>query len=241
MNVNNNSAKLQYLMDVHGRGGAIHYAVMHHTPTKTSWTDEEFDTALRKFENWASHEAGIWKNNLDEFLDFRKESFRRGLEHARKSNQFNFVINDFNPHFIGDGSIQTNSHNRNVFQDLAGILEQQKAGIHSLHENFNGRFMSEEDFELRLMILHQQFNEAIQSIADIFRGYINHLNNSGRQTALSANQAEAIILQVGDMVRDHIWSGGSADDVNGIINSSSIAGSVNQLHRIGDDWFRGFQ
>ena len=93
--------------------------------------------------------------------------------------------------------------------------------------------MTEEDFEMRLHILHQQFNEAVNSLADIFAGFADNLG-------LNASQTRSNVLQIGDMIRDHIWAGGSADDIRNTLNSNGVTSMLNGLDNLGQNWHRRF-
>lgn len=103
--------------------GGISFCCKPPSLTKESWTEEEFRAMSRKFfganlEKWNI----VVEDNLELFLNFEHELFRRDLEESRNSSQFTFAINDFNPSYIG-GFAQTERHDATIFQQLANILE----------------------------------------------------------------------------------------------------------------------
>ena len=236
MNVNNNDY-FRHLVDTVGRGSAGYFAINHHVSTRDSWVEEEYQALSRKF----ARSAEARDLYLSDYLDFRKEATRRAIENSRNSNQFTFVVQHFNPniHIAGGNTPRTQGHDTDIFQSMARILEDQKGGLVSFRENFGGRFISEEDFEVRLTVLQYQFNEAIASVNDIFRGFINDLG--AHRVGISASEAEAAILRAGDLIMNHIWSGGSADDVNEILANSDVVRPLNQLHQAGSAWHGQFR
>jgi len=212
-------------------GGAEHFAAFHHVSTKENWTEEEFQAASRKF----SSNSEARDTYLEDFLNFSHERSRRAFENSRNTNQFTFTIQSFNPNIVigGGNTPQVRGYDSSIFQTLATTLADQKAGLNTLNEAFGGRFMTEEDFEMRLHVLHQQFNEAINSLADIFASFADNLG-------LNASQTRSNVLQIGDIIRDHIWAGGSADDIRGTLNSNGATSMLNGLDNLGQNWHRRF-
>lgn len=75
---------------------------------------------------------------------------------------------------------------------------------------------------------------------DTFRDFASDSISRNIQTSLAAEQAEDVVLQIGNTMRDHIWSGGSADEIDSLLRDEGLSDSLTQLNRIGDSWHRTF-
>jgi len=232
MNVtNNNNEHLRYLVDTVGGGNVAYFASRHHVSTKESWTDDELNAASRRFSN----DVEARDIYLEDFLNYRHELTRRGIKQSKNSNQFTFAIQSFNPNIVigGGNTPQVRGYDANIFQTIANIFENQKIGLNSLNESFGGRFISEEDFQIRLHILHQQFDEAINSLADIFANFASELG-------LNASQARSNMLQIGNIIKDHIWSGGSVENIRETLHQNGATAMLNELDNLGNRWHGRF-
>ena len=217
------------------------FAFRYHTPTRTEWTDEEFQAHINKFSGFA-HSREARNAYLEDYLNFRHESTRRSIENSRSSNQFNHIVSDFNPMNRISAAPGMASFDSNIFQNLANTLEQEKTANYRFHTVNNGAFSNEDDFELRLHVLHAQFNEAVHSIADIFAEMVRGLETMNRRphTPLSADQAHDAVVRIGSIIRDHIWSGGSAENINSTLENANALNLLNQLNTIGNSFHRSF-
>ncbi|MCL2577764.1 MAG: hypothetical protein FWE27_06920 [Defluviitaleaceae bacterium] len=196
-----------------GNRGAWHvYASRHHISTKeTPWTDEEFEAGRERYGNYYWGEANR-EFYAEDYLNWHKESARRCLERAMNDNQFSFVIQDFDPNNVIGGRREF-SHQSNVFQVLANTFESQMKSISSLRDAFGGRFLGEADLEVRLNVIHEQFNEAFRSVAELVRIYAS-------QFVKDAQRVADDILTVGQLIRNHISSGNSADSIEAMVRNN---------------------
>jgi len=224
------------------------FAFRYHTPTKPYMTDEEFHIHSQKFSGFLHESFGFAtaaearNAYLEDFINFRHESIRRSIENSRSSNQFNHIVSGFNPMNRISAAPGMVPFNNNIFQNLANTLAQEKTTNYRFHTVNNGAFSNEEAFELRLHVLHAQFNEAVHSIADIFAEMVRGLETMNRRphTPLSADQAHDAVVRIGSIIRDHIWSGGSAENINSTLENANALNLLNQLNTIGNSFHRSF-
>jgi len=183
------------------------YAMRYHTSTReTPWTDEEFDAGRARYGNRSWAEANR-EQYAEDFLNWRKESFRRALERSMNDNQFAFITRDFNPSNLIGGRREF-THQSNVFQALANTFENKIRGLEALGNDFGGRFISDEDMEIRLAVIHELFDQAFRSVADIVREF-------------APNFVANDVLIVGELIKNHIRSGESADTVADMLRNNN--------------------
>ena len=189
------------------------YAIKHHTSTReTQWTDAEFEAGRQTFGNW-DWSAENREVYAEDYLNWQKEAIRRALERDLHDNQFAFAVADFNPH-PNSGGVGWDD-NECVFQRLAGVFEQKLANLETKREAFQGRFVSELDLEIRLHVIHEQFNEAMRAVAGMFAGVASYLNID------NAEHMEQDVLRIGEAIRFHIASGESANSIDAMLRSRS--------------------
>jgi hypothetical protein len=210
--------------------GKRHYMQNYHVSTRKNWTHEEFQAESRRF----AINVDDRQTYLEDYMNYRQERLRRALEASRDSNQFSIMLDNFSPHVVigGGNAPRIHGHDSGIFQSLAEMLESQRAGLHTLHSSLS-RFVTDEDFELRLSVLHEQFNQAFKDVANIFR-------NFAAQLGMDTEGIHSDVLIIGDLIRDHVWSGGSADTIEEMLESRNLSMSVNQLNQIGTEWHARF-
>jgi len=64
--------------------------------------------------------------------------------------------------------------------------------------------------------------------------------NRRPHTPLSADQAHDAVVRIGSIIRDHIWSGGSAENINSTLENANALNLLNQLNTIGNSFHRSF-
>jgi len=209
------------------RGSWSVYAARHHVSTReTPWTDEEFNAGRSKFGSatW-SNTGDNRKLHAEEYLNWHHESVRRAVERAMKDNQFNFVVRDFDPRIVNER--REFSHQSNIFQTLANTFEKGKVGLDTLNKAFGGRFIGEADLEVRLGVLHEQFNAAFRSVADLFLEFAPSLG-------LDAQRVANDVLTFGELIRYHISSGQPASTMETMLrNNTKTSMSFDELNNLG--------
>jgi len=214
-----------------GTHQASKFAMLYHEPTKTNWTDEEFQAQSAFFV--INRAQGVEAEYLEAFLNLQHESMRRAVENERNHSQFNYILEDFNPFSSRSVNNQANRHDPNqMFQILAESLAAQKASAHAKHENLNGRFSSEEELEQRLYVLFTHFNDAVETLASMFavRASFNALFINGDASTIDRAFHDA--TKIGHYIRDHIWSGGSTDDLQALFAQRGFSESLRFLNNI---------
>ncbi|MCL2577765.1 MAG: hypothetical protein FWE27_06925 [Defluviitaleaceae bacterium] len=188
------------------------YASRHHISTReTTWADEEFEAGRTRYGNldWAEANRELY---AEDYLNWHKEATRRAVESSMNDNQFSFITRDFDPNNVIGGRRDFN-HQENIFQALANTFESQMKSINSLRDAFGGRFLGEADLEVRLNVIHEQFNEAFRSVADLVRIYASQFVSDAQRVAND-------ILAVGELIRNHISSGNSADSIEAMLRNN---------------------
>ncbi|MCL2357462.1 MAG: hypothetical protein FWC70_09995 [Defluviitaleaceae bacterium] len=189
------------------------YAQNHHVSTReTPWTDAEFEAGRETFGNLHWQEANR-ETHAEDYLNWRHESIRRSMQRSLHNNLFAFAVSDFNPHPNSGGTGWDSE--ACIFQRLAGVFEQEKTNLEAKREAFQGRFVSELDLEIRLHVIHEQFNEAMRAVAAMFAGVASYLNID------NAEHMEQDVLRIGEAIRFHIASGESANSVEAMLRSRS--------------------
>ncbi|MCL2356209.1 MAG: hypothetical protein FWC70_03470 [Defluviitaleaceae bacterium] len=231
---------------------ALHYAARHHVCTRaTAWTDAEFDQGRSTFAGWM-HRDDNSESFIEDALNWQKESIRRGVLNGMNggtaSNHFAFAVRDFNQNAdVGELRMfnrETDvpeigvmrevvitgrefTQENNIFHVLGDTFYTQRRQVVGLNNAFQGRFISEEQFEIRMNILHDQFNEAFRVVADIFRDF-------AQSQGLDAQQVESDILSIGAQIRYHISTGGSSDTIEEMLrNNNRTVMSFDELNSMG--------
>ncbi|MCL2356208.1 MAG: hypothetical protein FWC70_03465 [Defluviitaleaceae bacterium] len=228
---------------------ALHYAGRHHVCTRTTaWTDAEFDQGRSTFAGWMHREDNS-ESFIEEALNWEKERTRRSVLNGINGgitggvNQFAFAVRDFDPN-ADVGELRTGSgemyrfreviitgrefsQENNIFSVLGNEFYTQRRNIIGLNNAFHGRFISEEEFETRMNILHYQFNEAFRVVADSFRDF-------AQAQGLNAQQVELDIISIGEQIRYHISTGGSSDTIEEMLrNNNRTVMSFDELNSMG--------
>jgi len=205
------------------------FALLHHEPTKTEWTDEEFIAHGQKF----IFQREAREIYLEDYMNFRHEEVRRIIEGSRNHHEFGNILEDFNPFSSNSTNNRIQRHDpQQMFQRLADSFVEQKNTIHIKHETFNGRFSSEDDLELHLYALLHHFNEAVESLASMFtvRADFNAVFINGDASTIDRAFHDA--TKIGHFIRDHIWSGGSTDNIQSLLEQNGFSEAMQFLNNI---------
>lgn len=196
--------------------GVVMYARNHHQQTREWMTEEEFAAEFVRLTDKGS--VNTWTNEmkelyLDDFLNLQHELDRRAQITAKNINQFTSIIDDFNPQNIHRRtySFQANE-SIDIFQVMADTFEKQRNRILNMEKTFGNRFFNEDEFENAHRVLHNQFNEAFKSIAEIVR-------SAAVTFGFDAQQAEDDILAIGARMLYHLSSGNGTSELMGFLRS----------------------
>ena len=223
---------------------ALLYAVRYHEPTRTEWTAEEWAAHEAKFGAFissasdASAEANQLKTAyMEDLLNFRHQQVMRSFYDTATNQSFGFneVTADFihNQRSHGDSFEQPDF--ARTFQMLANKLYAGKARIHAHHEAQGGRWSSEEMLETGLHNLMTQFNETVDFLAGWFAMGTEHTATFHSGNIETVAHSIDSILRLGEFVKGHIWSGGSAENMTETLTENGFGDTLSALHTVADE------
>jgi hypothetical protein len=199
--------------------------VMQDFSTERAWTIEEDAAATRMIHFLILHTIPHDDENEARINEIR----RRGAT-AERSNQFEFIMQDYLLGIVGDGfgpRVYT-GHDDNVLFKLAVAFSAEREGI---MKNFGG-FLTDEEVNGRLWRLHEQFDAAFQQLAQKMQDMANRLP--------SRSFIFEDIITYGQLIKDFISNGNPvlrndnpASLYRYLSNNKNTQLSIDDINRIG--------